>query len=822
MSFLEALKGNSTLELPLVHVRDVVVFPKSITPIFAGTKFAVASADESAKTEKRVVISLLKGALDDGKPDIEVHEVGTLVRIIQQVRLPDGSARLLVEGERRVRIKKTAYRKDHLVAFVEPMPDDSDLPDDRLMEASLKLARKSFQQYAELVRKIPPETLAAVERVESPHELCDLVAGALQVGVARKQDLLSPESAIERLEVLEATLEGEIEILTLQRKISGRVKSRIDRNQKEYFLQEQLKEINKELGREGDEPETVELEKRLAARNPPPEVLAKAKKELARLSKVQALSPEAGVIRTYCEWLADLPWSEQSADNRDIEYVSRALDEDHFGLERPKERILEYIAVQQLSERARTPLLCLVGPPGTGKTSLGRSVARGLGRGFVRFSLGGLRDEAEIRGHRKTYVGALPGKIIQSMRRVATINPVFLLDELDKMSSDFRGDPASALLEVLDPEQNLAFVDHYLEVSYDLSKVLFIATANSLHGIPYALLDRMEVIEVPGYSEFEKLEIAKKFIIPKTLASSGLSGPKVSFRDAAILEVIRHYTMESGVRNLEREIARMARKLAREAVTAGCATDPERLKSWSATVTAKRATKLLGKRRRGDDILMANGEAGIANGLAWTETGGTLLPIEASLFAGEDGLILTGNLGDVMKESARAAFTYIKSRAADFGLPDSGFAHRAIHIHVPEGAIPKDGPSAGLALAATILSAFSGLGLKSGQAMTGEITLTGRVLPVGGVKEKILAAHRNGIRVVLLPEGNRQDLEDVPKEVLESTEFIFAKTIAAAVPSLFPEGSFPLKAVPPAGTSPAEPVLPAALASPTEPSPTQA
>ncbi len=808
MSFLEALKGNSTLELPLVHVRDVVVFPKSITPIFAGTKFAVASADEAAKSEKRVVISLLKGALDDGKPDIEVHEVGTLVRIIQQVRLPDGSARLLVEGERRVRIRKTAYRKDHLVAFVEPMPDDSDLSDNKLLDATMKLARKSFQQYAELARKIPPETLAAVERVESPHELCDLVAGALQVGVARKQELLSPEGATERLEVLEATLQGEIEILTLQRKISGRVKSRIDRNQKEYFLQEQLKEINKELGREGEEPETVELEKRLAARNPPPEVLAKAKKELARLSKVQALSPEAGVIRTYCEWLADLPWSEQSADNRDIECVGRALDEDHFGLERPKERILEYIAVQQLSERARTPLLCLVGPPGTGKTSLGRSVARGLGRGFVRFSLGGLRDEAEIRGHRKTYVGALPGKIIQSMRRVATVNPVFLLDELDKMSSDFRGDPASALLEVLDPEQNLAFVDHYLELAYDLSKVLFIATANSLHGIPYPLLDRMEIIEIPGYSEYEKLEIAKKFIIPKTLASSGLSGPKVSFRDAAILEVIRHYTMESGVRNLEREIARMARKLAREAVTAGCATDPERRKSWSATVTAKRASKLLGKRRRGDDILMANGEPGIANGLAWTETGGTLLPIEASLFAGDDGLILTGNLGDVMKESARAAFTYIKSRAADFGLSESSFAHRAIHIHVPEGAIPKDGPSAGLALAATMLSAFSGLGLKSGLAMTGEITLTGRVLPVGGVKEKILAAHRNGIRVVFLPDGNRPDLEDVPKEVLESTQFIFSRTIADALLGLFPEGSFPLKALPAAGTSSAVPSVP--------------
>ena len=790
MSLLEALKGGSSLELPLVYVRDVVVFPKSIAPIFAGTKFAVAAVDESLKGEKRVVVALLKALGDERKAEIEVYGAGTVSRIVQQVRLPDGSIRLLVEGERRVRIKRTVYRKDHLAALVEPISDETDTGEDKELDATIRLVKRSFQQYCELAKKIPPETVTAVDKADSANELCDIAGSAIQIKAERKQALLEGEGSQERLETLEATLEAEIELLTLQRKISTKVKGRIDRNQKEYFLQEQLKEINRELGKEGDESEVKELERAILAKNPPAEVVEKARKELARLGKLQAFSPEAGVLRVYCEWLADLPWSTRTEDHRDIERARKVLDEDHFGMEKPKERILEYIAVQQLSQRAKSPLLCLVGPPGTGKTSLGRSVARALGRSFVRISLGGLRDEAEIRGHRKTYVGALPGKILQSMKKAGSMNPVFLLDEIDKMASDFRGDPASALLEVLDPEQNSTFTDHYLELPYDLSSVMFITTANSLHGIPYPLLDRMEIIDIPGYSEYEKLEIAKRFILPKTIVANGFASSRLFFRDAALLDIVRHYTMESGVRNLEREIARIVRKLALEAVSKGCAVDGEKLAKWSATVTEKKVAKLLGKRRRDDDFHIIDTRPGVANGLAWTESGGTLLPIEASVFPGEEGLILTGNLGDVMKESARAALTFIRSHAADFGLDHEGFTKRSLHIHVPEGAIPKDGPSAGLALAACILSAFSAKSIVARQAMTGEITLTGRVLPVGGVKEKVLAAHRNKIGRVLLPEGNRKDLDDIPKEVRETTSFEFVTTIAEAFLLLFPEGSF--------------------------------
>jgi ATP-dependent Lon protease len=791
VNLLEALKGGSALELPLVYVRDVVVFPRSIAPIFAGTKFAVAAVEESLKGEKRIVIALLKGLGDDRKTDIEVHLVGTVSRIVQQVRLPDGSIRLLVEGERRVHIKRTIYRKDRFDVLIEPMPD-AVLDEERAeVDATMRLVRRSFQQYADLAKKIPPETISAVDKAESPHELCDLAGSALPLKAERKQALLDHEKPQERLESLEEALEAEIELLTLQRKISAKVKGRIDRNQREYFLQEQLREINKELGKDGEDSEVKELERALLAKEPPQEVIDKARKELSRLGKLQPFSPEAGVLRVYCEWLADLPWSTKSSDDRDITKARRVLDEDHFGMEKPKERILEFIAVKQLAEKARSPLLCLVGPPGTGKTSLGRSVARALGRSFVRFSLGGIRDEAEIRGHRKTYVGALPGKIIQSMKKAGSVNPVFLLDEIDKMSGDFRGDPASALLEVLDPEQNSTFVDHYLELPYNLSNVMFITTANSVHGIPYPLLDRMEIIEIPGYSEYEKLEIAKKFIIPKTLAENGFGGSRIVFRDAAILEVVRHYTMESGVRNLEREIARIVRKLAREAVAQGCAEDAEKLARWSATLTHKRVTALLGKRRRDDDLVIASSRPGVANGLAWTESGGTLLPIEASVFTGEEGLILTGNLGDVMKESARAALTFIRSHAVEFGLGDESFVKKSLHIHVPEGAIPKDGPSAGVALAACILSAFAGRSVEPGRAMTGEITLTGRVLAVGGIKEKVLAAHRNKMTTVLLPERNAKDLDDIPREVRDSTEFIFVSTIGEAVKRLFPDGSFP-------------------------------
>jgi len=791
MSLLEALTGGSQVELPLVHVRDIVVFPNSIAPLLVSTKFSIAATDEAARGEKRIVVALLKGAADEKKAEIEVHGVGTVVHIVQQLRLPDGSLRLLVEGERRVKIRKNVFRKDHMAVVIEPLQTEGFAVDKAEVEATIALVKRSFAQYAELARKIPQETQAAIERATLAEDFCDLVGNALLVKAQPKQLILETEGTQARLETIAEIIESEIEVLTIQRRISGKVRTRIDRQQKEYFLQEQLKEINRELGKEGDESESVELEKAIVAKNPPPEVLAKAKKELARLAKLQAFSPEAGVLRYYCEWLADLPWSTRSEENRDLELAAGILDEDHFGMEKTKERILEHLAARILSGNPRSPILCLVGPPGTGKTSLGRSIARSLGRNFIRVSLGGLRDEAEIRGHRKTYVGALPGKILQSMRKAGTVNPVFLLDEIDKMSSDFRGDPASALLEVLDPEQNGTFVDHYLELPYDLSDVMFVTTANSLNGIPLPLIDRMEIIEIPGYSEFEKLAIAKRYIVPKAVKAAGFEGAKLAFREDAILEIIRHYTMESGVRNLEREISRLVRKLSREAVAQGLAEDRERLAAWSTTVTAKRVAKLLGKRRRDEDLLVRESRPGVANGLAWTESGGTMLPIEAALFSGDEGLILTGNLGDVMKESARAALTFIRAHAANYGLAEKVFAKKAIHIHVPEGAIPKDGPSAGIALTAALLSALSGVSLRAGIAMTGEITLTGRVLAIGGVKEKVLAAHRNGIAAILLPEGNRKDLEDIPKEVRDSAELHFVETIDEAVEKLFPLGSFP-------------------------------
>jgi ATP-dependent Lon protease len=815
-------------ELPLLYVRDAVVFPNALLPVLAATKFCVAAADEAFKSDKLLFVSLLKSLPSDGLNDISVHEIGTIAHIIQAVRLNDGSTRLLLEGRRRARLKRTVFRKEYLGAVVEDLDEGPDegqeeggvgnlavgnlvggnlgvgnlavgsfspgnsasdgLPGDRHKEtaALVQMVRKDFTTYAELVKKIPAETVYLVQRAEDPGRLCNLVANAMNVKVERKQELLSIVPSIERLEASAGALAQEIELLSLQKKISQKVRVKMEKSQKDYFLQEQLKEIHRELGKDTEENELVDLEKRIEARQPPAEVLEKAKKELGRLGKLQPMSPESGVLRTYCEWIADLPWANKKLDAKDLAEARAILDEDHYGLKKAKERILEFIAVRQLNPAIKGPILCLAGPPGTGKTSLGRSIARALGRDFVRVSLGGVRDEAEIRGHRKTYVGALPGKILQSMRKAGSSNPVFLLDEIDKMSSDFRGDPASALLEVLDPEQNSTFVDHYLEVPYDLSGVVFITTANGLHAIPYPLLDRMEVIEIPGYSENEKLEIAKNFIIPRQLAENGLADSGLRIRDEAILEVIRHYTMESGVRNLEREIARMIRKSAEKAVEAGFATRPDGVAGFKRVVKAATVPSLLGKRRHEHDLIFADPGTGLACGLAWTEQGGTVLPVEVSVFEGEGELILTGNLGDVMKESARTALSFIRSNAGLYGLEAKDFSGRTVHVHVPEGAIPKDGPSAGITLVAAILSAFVGRPVAAGWAMTGEITLTGRILAIGGVKEKVLAAHRNKVMRVLLPEANRKDLDDVPAETARVMEFCFAGTIAAALETLLP------------------------------------
>ncbi len=783
MSILDSLKSRETHELPLLYLRDSVVFPRSLASVYAMTNFCARAAAIAAAADKRVVVSLLKRMPDEKSPEIDVHDVGVLAHVIQQVALPDGGMRLLVEGLERVRLRKTVYRKDHLTAHVETLPDDE--PDDAEAGALLSVIRKDFSQYAEYVKKIPAEVVQTVTHSTDLHRVCDMAGNALNVKPEKKQAILAAETARERCEALATALESEIELLAVQKKITQRVRAKIDRNQKEYFLNEQMREISRELGKDDEYNEVKELGARIEALAPPAEVLEKAKRELGRLAKLQALSPEAGVLRTYCEWIADLPWGKRTESNRDIAFAKQALDEDHYGLKKAKERILEFIAVRNLTERNKGPILCFVGPPGTGKTSLGRSVARALGRSFVRVSLGGVRDEAEIRGHRKTYVGALPGKIIQSMKKAGSADPVFLLDEIDKMSSDFRGDPASALLEVLDPEQNNSFVDHYLEVPFDLSGVMFITTANSVHNIPYPLLDRMELIEIPGYSEFEKLAIAKSYIVPRQLEENGLGGSKVRVRDDAILEIVRHYTMESGVRNLEREIARAIRKTAEDAVSKGYAAKPDGVASFARTIGAKSVPALLGKRHREDDLVWKESRPGVAYGLAWTELGGTLLPVEASVFDGEGDLILTGNLGDVMKESARAAISWIESRAADFGLSYEDFKRKTLHVHVPEGAIPKDGPSAGITLVSCVLSALTGVALEPLWAMTGEITLTGRVLAIGGVKEKVLAAHRSHMRNILLPEANRKDMDDVPKEVRDAIEFHFVDSIGDALERLF-------------------------------------
>lgn len=789
MSILDSLrpKGDA-VEIPLVYIRDAVVFPHTIAPVLAATKFCVAAADVASASDKTIFIALLKNLPADGANDIDVHDMGTVAHIIQAVKLADGSTRLLVEGQGRARLRRTVFRKEYLGAVVDRL-DDEYVPDplDKELSALLQIVRRDFAAWAELVKKIPNETLLGIQRAEDPHRICDIVANTMGLKIERKQELLALVAPRDRLEAVEQSLSQDMELLTIQKRISQKVRSRMEKTQKDYFLQEQLKEINRELGRDDDENEYAELLRRIEEKHPPEEVTQKARKELAKLAKLQALSPEAGVIRGYCEWLADLPWSARKTDAKDLAAARAALDADHYGMKKVKERILEFIAVRQLNEGLKGPILCLVGPPGTGKTSLGRSIASALGRDFVRMSLGGVRDEAEIRGHRKTYVGALPGKILQSMRKAGSSNPVFLLDEIDKMSSDFRGDPASALLEVLDPEQNATFVDHYLEVAYDLSGVMFVTTANSLHGIPYALLDRMETIDIPGYSEYEKLEIAKHFIIPKQIRENGLAGAAVRIRDDAVLEIIRHYTMESGVRSLEREIAHVARKTAEAAVAGGYAGGGKTLADFKRAIGATSLPKMLGKRRHENDLVFSEPGLGLACGLAWTEMGGTVLPVEASGFDGEGELILTGNLGDVMKESARAALTYLRAHAEEYGLSADNFKGRTLHIHVPEGAIPKDGPSAGITLAAAIASAVTRKSLTPGWAMTGEITLTGRILAIGGVKEKILAAHRNKIYKVLLPEANRNDLDDIPAEVLKSMEFRFTASIADALGVLLPD-----------------------------------
>ena len=850
----------------LLPLRELVLFPNTIVPIFITAQPGMSALEEALQRDKRLFAACLKKRESPLSAD-ETWPIGTVVRIVQHLKLPDNTMRVVLQGEYRGRVLSEEQRDGFAIVRVAPIEaelfSDPPLPEDL---ALLRTVQRSFAQYAELSKKIGSETLLAVERTESPERLANLICNSSHLKAEKKVELLAISGARDRLEAILETLERENEIFGIQKNISGKVRSRMEKTQREYYLNEQLKEINKELGKDeaaGDE--FAEIERRIEARCPPEEVLAKAAKEIARLRKLQPLSPEAGVLRGYVEWIADLPWSESSADSGDLELAQKILDQDHFNMRKAKDRVLEFIAVRQLlaggsgldgivadapeaedaeagdppedaSRLARMgnapkahaerkapgvdaaaikgPILCFVGPPGTGKTSLGKSVARALDRKFVRISLGGLRDEAEIRGHRKTYVGALPGKIVQSMRKAGTVNPVILLDEIDKLSSDFRGDPASALLEVLDPEQNANFSDHYLEVPYDLSRALFIATANSLYGIPYPLLDRMEIIEIPGYGENEKLSIAKQFLVPKELRENGLESAKIRFTDDALLDIIRYWTMESGVRGLEREIARCTRRIARKAVAAGYGSlDTKPVSSFARTVKSDSLEKLLGRRKYKSDVVFREAKVGVSCGLAWTESGGATLPVESTVFDGGGEVIITGNLGDVMKESARIALSYLRSARDVYDFRAGEIGKTDFHIHVPEGAIPKDGPSAGVAIAVSLLSTLCARAPRPGIAMTGELTLTGRVLPIGGLKEKLLAAIRGGMEKAILPADNRDEWEELDKDVRDALAIEFVDNAAAVFALLFDNGILrkkPARAKPAAKTAKGAPAKPAA------------
>ena len=795
-------------QFTLLPMRDLVLFPNTIVPIFITAQPGMAALDEALQRDKRLFAACLKKRESPLSGVDEIWPVGTAVRIVQHLKLPDNTMRVVLQGEYRGRVLETEQRDGFSIVKVAPIDaelfGDPPLPEDI---ALLRTVQRSFAQYAELSKKINSETLLAVERTENPERLANLISNSSQFKSEKKVELLAISGARERLEAILETLERENEIFGIQKNISGKVRSRMERTQREYYLNEQLKEINKELGKDKDGAgdEFAEMEKRIEDKNPPVEVLEKAAKEISRLRKLQALSPEAGILRGYLEWIADLPWSNFSVDSGDLEAAQKILDEDHFNMRKAKDRVLEFIAVMQLlagpvptdeNAAVKGPILCFVGPPGTGKTSLGKSVAKALGRRFVRISLGGLRDEAEIRGHRKTYVGALPGKIIQSMRKADTMNPVILLDEIDKLSSDFRGDPANALLEVLDPEQNANFSDHYMEVTYDLSKVLFIATANSLYGIPYPLLDRMEIIDIPGYGENEKLSIAKQFLVPKALRDNGLSHARIRFTDDALRDIIRYWTMESGVRSLEREIARCTRRIARRAVAAGYGSAEDKpVSAFSKTIKSENLEKILGRRKYKNDLVFGEARVGVSCGLAWTESGGAMLPVESTVFDGNGEVIITGNLGDVMKESARIALSYLRSVQDIYNFRGGGIGKTDFHIHVPEGAIPKDGPSAGVAIAVSLLSTLCENPPRPGMAMTGELTLTGRVLPIGGLKEKLLAAIRNGIEKVLLPVDNRSEWEELDKDIRDALAIEFVDNVADAIALLFDSSILRKKAV---------------------------
>ncbi len=757
------MKASFTNPVPLLALRELVVFPQQVVPLFVGREKSVKAIEESQRENKLIMLSAQRDARTSNPGEKDIYSVGTLGEVVQLIRLADGPIKVLVEGKCRAKVKKLVKDDEFMLVDVEEIVPEIEVTTE--LKALMRSVNMTFENYVKLGKKVNPEMIMQVNAIEDPSRLADAIVVQLNLKLEDKQEILETVDPEDRLEKILGHMKSEIEILQVEKRIRNRVKKQMEKTQKEYYLNEQMRAIQKELGEKDDfRNEIQELDDKLKAKDMPDDARDKTDKEIKKLKMMSPMSAEATVVRNYVDWMLALPWNEVSKDEIDLDKARVVLEEDHYGLEKVKERILEYLAVQKLVGKLKGPILCLVGPPGVGKTSLGKSIARATDRKFVRVALGGVRDEAEIRGHRRTYIGALPGKIIQSLKKASTSNPVFLLDEVDKMSMDFRGDPSSALLEVLDPEQNDTFNDHYLDCDYDLSKVMFITTANSLHGIPQPLMDRMELIRLSGYTELEKLAIAKRFLYQKELKENGLSSDNLEIDDSAYVEIIRRYTRESGVRSLERSIATLCRKAAVEVVEKG--------KEHKVRVDASGITQYLGQPQFRYGISETQSQVGVVTGLAWTDKGGELLTIETTILPGKGRLQITGKLGDVMQESAKAALSYVRSRAEILGLPKYFYDKVDIHVHVPEGAIPKDGPSAGITMATSLVSALTGIPVDRNVAMTGEITLRGSVLPIGGLKEKTLAAHRGGIKRIVLPKENENDIEEIPPTVRESLELI--------------------------------------------------
>jgi ATP-dependent Lon protease len=756
--------------LPVLPLRDIVVFPHMVVPLFVGREKSVRALEEVMQGDKQILLATQKNSADDEPSTSAIYDVGVIATVLQLLKLPDGTVKVLVEGKTRAALLRFTGQTEFFEAEAADLEEDG--AEAREAEALSRAVAEQFENYVKLNKKVPPEALSSIPQITEPGKLADSIAAHLAIKIAEKQQLLEIFNVAKRLEKVYALMEGEISVLQVEKKIRSRVKRQMEKTQREYYLNEQMKAIQRELGEQDDQrDELLELEKRIRRTKLSKEARTKAEAELKKLRNMSPMSAESTVVRNYLDWLLSIPWGKSKSKPIDLDLAQGVLDDDHYGLEKVKDRILEYLAVQARTGSLKGPILCLVGPPGVGKTSLGKSIAKATGREFVRLSLGGVRDEAEIRGHRRTYIGSMPGKVIQSMKKAKSTNPFFLLDEIDKLGADWRGDPSSALLEVLDPEQNATFGDHYLEVDYDLSQVMFVTTANSLN-MPQPLMDRMEIIRIPGYTEDEKVEIAKRHLLPKLLANHGLKAEEWVVPEAAIRDLIRYYTREAGVRSLERELGGLARKTVR---------DLGREKVASITIDDDRLAKYAGVKKYHYGMTDEEDQQGIVTGLAWTEFGGDILTIEAVKMAGKGRMTVTGNLKEVMKESISAANSYVRARAPQFGIKPPMFERTDVHVHVPEGATPKDGPSAGVAMATAIISVLTGVPVRKDIAMTGEITLRGRVLPIGGLKEKLLAAMRSGIKTVIIPQENAKDLADVPENVKSALEIVPVSTVDEAL-----------------------------------------